>query len=303
MLFSKKKFIAPYLAGLIEGDGCFYTPKALRNKKGLKVNPRIAVAFCINDLPLAKFFKKNYGGSLTILKNKTSCTWFIQSKKDMFRICTMINGFLRTPKINDFCRFIKFSKDQKILEFKDFEVQPLDTSALDSNSWLAGYTDADGYFGLTILTGEKYKKPRVCTDFAITSKTSYGGCIKKELMTPQVGYFSFKPILSTIAEFLGLSLYRDKRRKVAKRAYVVRSPNLISRRKVLDYFEFNLQSSKRLNCQDWGIVVRMQCTKEHLTPKGIETCFEIKSRLNTKRILFDSDWAHLEELQQCVNLI
>lgn len=71
--------LSHYLAGLIEGDGTFITPKTQ-----LSGQPTISIVFDIRDLPLADRIKKELGfGSITIPKKKPIVPLMLDRMKDL----------------------------------------------------------------------------------------------------------------------------------------------------------------------------------------------------------------------------
>lgn len=68
--FNSDKHLYSYLAGLIEGDGHFNVPKALKTEAGKTTIASIEVVFALKDLPTAEFLKKTIGGSIYKRKDK-----------------------------------------------------------------------------------------------------------------------------------------------------------------------------------------------------------------------------------------
>jgi hypothetical protein len=92
-----------YLAGLIEGDGSIYTP--LNNK--IKALPHIEIAFDIRDLLLFEKIKENLGGGfITIRNNGQSGRLTIKKQAILLKLINLINGHMRTPKIEALYRLI-----------------------------------------------------------------------------------------------------------------------------------------------------------------------------------------------------
>jgi hypothetical protein len=97
--------VAPYLAGLIEANGSIAVHD--KNSKGQKYRPKILVVFSLADKPLAerlafitqvgKVYHKADAGYLL---------WEIQKKEDVKKIMNLINGYMRTPKIEALHRAI-----------------------------------------------------------------------------------------------------------------------------------------------------------------------------------------------------
>jgi len=63
-------FISYYLAGLIEGDGYFNTPKKLTTPSGTARVAGIEVVFALKDRPSAKLLQSLFGGKLYDHPNK-----------------------------------------------------------------------------------------------------------------------------------------------------------------------------------------------------------------------------------------
>lgn len=62
---------------------------------------------------------------------------------------------MRTPKINALYRLIDWLNIRFDL---DIDKKDKDISNIDSNSWLAGFIDADGHFSVRTTTVSKYPK-------------------------------------------------------------------------------------------------------------------------------------------------
>lgn len=98
--------LGPYLAGLIEGDGSF----AIHDKdsKAKRYLPKILIVFNLDDTPLAnKLLFITKVGKLYIKKNNGCIIWQIQKIEDVLKIIKIINGFMRTPKIEALHRAIQ----------------------------------------------------------------------------------------------------------------------------------------------------------------------------------------------------
>ena len=76
----------------------------------------------------------------------------ILAKEEVLKIIHLING---TPKIEALHRAISWinEKDKSFIPCLD-----VDSSSMDSNSWLAGFTDADGYFSITVYDRKNNNK-------------------------------------------------------------------------------------------------------------------------------------------------
>jgi len=94
-----------YLAGLIEGEGTFAVHDERSTTK--KYNPMILVVFKKSDYPLAKFLKDvTNSGTVTIKPDRGYVLWQIQDIIGVYTIVNIINGYMRTPKIEALNRTI-----------------------------------------------------------------------------------------------------------------------------------------------------------------------------------------------------
>jgi hypothetical protein len=123
--------IAPYIAGLIEGDGTLITPSLIRNNSNKKLYCYIRICFNIKDLKLAEFLLNIIGGSICFNKNKTYCLLTINKLEEVIFIINNINGYFRTPKIEALKRLINFLN---INYNQNIVTKELDNSCLSSNN-------------------------------------------------------------------------------------------------------------------------------------------------------------------------
>jgi hypothetical protein len=120
---------AAYLAGLIEGDGTIVVPKTLRSLKGKLNYPAIQIVFHLKDLPLALLIQKELGfGSLSRKKGINAYILTINNYEGLILTINLINGNMRTPKINSLYNLIDFYQDRINIEKK-----PINKSSLMSS--------------------------------------------------------------------------------------------------------------------------------------------------------------------------
>lgn len=104
--------ISSYLAGLIEGDGCIYTPKNLTGAA------TVSIIFNSKDLPLPLLIQKSFNiGNIYKVKGKNAYSYIISNLEGLIKITNLINGHMRTPKINKLYVLIDWInlKNKKIL--------------------------------------------------------------------------------------------------------------------------------------------------------------------------------------------
>lgn len=229
-----------YLAGLIDGDGHFS-----------KI-PQLVICFDIKDYSLAYYIKGSIGyGSVKSINNKKAIKLVISSKDGILRVVNLINNKIRTiNKYHQIIDNIPYAKDNfNINSSNDF-----------NNHWLAGFTDANGYFLINIINNNynnynnKFKnKPEIRLNYKINQKTNN--------------------ILLYIKNYLGGDIgYRKN-----KDNYNYGTNNFGTAKKVIKYFDkYHLLSYKYLDYIRWRKVYILIQNKLHLTNEGINKIIKIK---------------------------
>ena len=281
-------FLGPYLAGLIEADGSI----AVHDEKSevKRYRPMIIIVFSLADKPLADrlaFITKV--GKVYHKVNAGYVLWQIQKKEDVIKIIGIINGYMRTPKVEALHRAIAWFNQ---FDNRCIKCLSMDNSSIDSNSWLAGFSDGDANFSIT-LTDRKKKgnvtSKRVQTFFRIELRQNYH--------RGEAGASTYFIILSLIAEYLNVSVYSRTRQKGDKLffAFMVIAHSSKSHAKVRAYFDrFPMYSSKYLAYMDWKRVQDIRVNADRLTIEQIREVEHIKSQFNSKRKTFD--FSHLHTL-------
>jgi len=228
-----------YLAGLIEGDGYFG-------------DHRFEIAFNKEDTFLAYYIKKWIGyGSVLNLKNKNSVRYVLRHSEGLKRVLDLVNGkFLTDKKIN---QILTHKYDSKF----NLSILPPVNFDLNSNHWLAGFSDADGSFVITLANSKSHVTGlSLRLEFKIKQKTS--------------------ELLELIKKTLGGNIYYLESEEI----FYYNSTNFKSAKIIIDYFDkFHLNSSKYINYLKWRKVYRFVQRKEHYTIKGIEKIRKIQKNL------------------------
>lgn len=285
--------LGPYLAGLIEANGSFAIHDI--NSKAKKYTPKIVVVFNLNDNPLVeKLISILRVGILYKKENQGCVIWSIQNREDVLKIINNINGFMRTPKIEALHRAINWYNNNINMNIKPLD---LDLSSINSNSWLAGFTDGDGNFSIT-LTNRKKKgnitSKRVQAFFRIELRQNY----HREVSIDQGGTSYFK-ILDKVARYLDINLYSRSREQKDKifYSYMVIAHSFKSHKKIIEYLDrYPLYSSKYLAYKDWKYVVEQINLRngKPLTAEDILEIQKIKAQFNNNRKQFD--FSHLDSI-------
>ncbi len=227
-----------YLAGLIEGDGCFS-------------DRRLDIIFHEDDIANAYFIKKMLGfGTVSKIKDKRAVKFVLRHMTGLQEVIQLTNGKFRTE--NKTNQWKKHHYD-KIFHF---DIKSVDQSSLCSNYWLAGFTDADGCFFISIAS----------------SKTSIlGKSIRLEFKISQKDSI----VLKQIQELFGGSLSYSAKEKIFR----YNSTNFQAASRVIRYFDnFPCNSSpKYVDFVKWRKVYRIMQRKEHLTPFGLDKIYRIKN--------------------------
>jgi len=285
--------LGAYLAGLIEANGSFAIHD--KNSKAKKYLPKILIVFNLNDKALAEKLILLTEVGYIHNKLKQGCIiWQIQKREDVIKIINCINGYMRTPKIEALYRAIDWYNEYYNINIKCLA---LDKSPIDSNAWLAGFTDGDGNFSINLIDRKKkgvISTKRVQVFFRLELRQTYHRNVS--LIEGGTSYFY---ILSIIARYLGVNVYSRSSEKNDKIFYsfLVISHNLESHAKVIKYFDrYPLYSSKYLAYKDWKSVVK-QIIKRKDKPLTIHDILEIKkikAQFNNNRKIYD--FKHLNSI-------
>lgn len=299
-LNKKNNLLCSYLAGLIEGDGTFAVHDTKSSAK--KYYPMIIIVFNIKDLPLAIFLKSlTQCGTVEIKKERNYVLWKITDIKGVFQIVNLINGLMRTPKIEALYRtidwlnnYINKNQNSKLLNTKNIiseinylEKKPLDNSPIESNPWFSGFSDANSNFSINIHKRSNTNSTRVQLYYRLEIRQTY----HRDSIVGE----SFFPILSEIAKYLNTNVLSRVREKGDKKFYsfMVISHSKSNHNKIVEYFnKFPLLSSKILDFKSWAYILELQQLNP-LTTSYLDKAEKIRKDYNKTRITFN--WDHLND--------
>src|SRR5271157_5879733 len=137
-----------WLIGFVEGDGSFL------------INNRNDLSFIITqsteDEQILKFIQEKLGFGKVIKQGVRTSRYIVQDKKGLELINSLFNGNLVIPsKKESFKKFltlynIKVNRGKILLD----KIEPIRSNILPTlkNSWLSGFTDAEGCFTLSFLS-------------------------------------------------------------------------------------------------------------------------------------------------------
>lgn len=273
-----------YLAGFLEGDGSIIVPLSNKSDSGKSLHPIIKFVFTLNDLPVAQKFQEILGHGNIYKGDGNYYIYQIQNLEGLKVIINLINGKMRTPKIEALHRLINWLNKY---HNTTFPILPLDSSNLLSNSWLAGLTDADGYFQVT-----SHKNINgIISNFKIFYRL--------ELTKSYNNSMSYFNIMSKIAESFKTTLRERDRitNFVNSSTYFLTTTTFESNKLVLNYFNnYSMYTSKLLDFKDWSIILNLKLDNQlnnikSLNSSQLELCSKLKDEMNSKRTKFS--WEHL----------
>jgi len=279
-MYSSNSQLGFYLAGLIEGDGNIWTSKTLRSPKGRINNPQITFTFHIKEKPLFAKLKTIFNtGSLYKEKLNNTCKYRISETRKLIELINLINGKFRTPKIKYLYRAIDHIN---LIHKTNIEKLPLDKSNIESNSWLAGFTDADGHFQISLEgvygLNKTISRGRVKCTFSI----------KQRVIDKPTGD-SCVSFMSKIAELFQCKIIKYKFKNEMTFLAQANSKHYLTK----SYFDnYPLMTSKRLDylCFLQGL----NYLGKRLTDQEIIEIQKIKGSMNRNRTYFN--WDHLNTL-------
>lgn len=253
-----------------------------------KHNPRFCITFHIKNLPLAERILQLIGyGFIRIKSKENACVLTISPVKGLKIILSLLSGNIKTPKLHQVNQLILWLNKHHNLNIK---LEELSSIALQNNSWLSGFSDADGSFYIRHTTLIGGVKERIACRFTI----------EQRLIDP-VSKVKYKEICQEICDFFLIRLHTRLQKSTNNSYYVISASSKRSLLIILDYFKNNpLYSSKYLDYKDWEHCCELIIEGNHKDKKYIETIDKLKSNMNKNRKNFN--WDHLNNLPERLKL-
>lgn len=287
------KLLGHYLAGLIEGDGSIIVPKTIRNPKGKLLYPVVKITFVDKDAPLALKIKEILsGGTIVHYPNSKYLDLLFQDLNSIRKIAVLLNGQMRTPKIEALYRLIDWlnakSGSLGYAENSKISKLGLDQSSLGDNPWLTGFLEADGNFYCNFELDSNGIAKTVKSYMRVTQKQLYkANSDISEAMNSNL------LIMEKIREFLDVSTVNEikrVRKDYTELSYEVRTNKRSSCDLLINYLAvYPLFSSKHLDFLAWCEIHRIRFSKEYKTSEGTSQLICLKNSMNTKRTQFNWD--------------
>jgi len=145
-----------WLIGFTEGDGSFIVVTKARGGLQFVISPNSPKGASTSDLQVLLYILKNLGFGKVIQQSKINKThrFIIQDMKHLMMICLLFNGnmvfFTRNAKFLIFLAAYNLIALRRNLDI----IAPIMDTILPTlnDSWLSGFTDAEGCFSLSLLS-------------------------------------------------------------------------------------------------------------------------------------------------------
>ncbi len=258
-----KNSLGYYLAGLLEGDGSISIPGLGTTTMNRILNPRIVFTSHVNNIGMYAFIQSELGGIGRFQTSGTNTLRYIIGDKEGILLCiNLMHGKLRTPKNKIFNDLIKSFNVKYSLNIAE---SLLDTSSFGDNSWFAGFTEADGHFGIKYVES----KPK-----SETRKRSISESVSLKFRLDQRAYdkptsSNMLPFMENLALFLRCTVKSFNSNKSHSEVLSLSVVSINNIKLLINYFEkYPLLGEKWDNYNKWSTVYYMIISKKHLTEKG-----------------------------------
>ena len=128
-----------WLAGLIDGDGCFQLSK--KGYASLEIVAHIRDKNCLYQI------KQKFGGAVKLRTNLNHLRFRMHHKQGMLDIIKAVNGEIRNP-----IRLLQLNKICEIYNIPVLQPAPLTYE----NAWLSGFFDSDGSIYLNLKSSQMF---------------------------------------------------------------------------------------------------------------------------------------------------
>ena len=285
-----KDQLGHYLAGLIEGDGSIIVPSNTRNEKRKLLYPTIKITFVIKDLPLASRLMEILGGGTIESTTGEYRNLLIQDVATLHKVAILLNGKMRTPKIEALHRLIEWfnNRDNHNMHLPKLE---LEISSLASNAWLAGLLDADGNFYCNFNLNNKGLACNIKYYMRVSQRQVYH---RISDLTDN-SYLTLMENMTNYLEVTKVNSINRTHLEYVELAYEIRTDRRVSCAILINYLSrYPLFSSKYLDYLAWEQIHNLNVSREYRTIDGTKRLQCLKASINTLRTVFN--WDHLNSI-------
>jgi len=283
--------LGSYLAGLIEGEGSIIVPKTIRNQKGKLLYPKVKITFVEKDTSLAyKLIELFKAGTIEHPQGTNYINLLFQDVNSIRKIAVLLNGRMRTPKIEALHRLIDWlnSRSKLKIDYNYINKLDLDNSNLNNNPWLSGFIEADGNFYCGFKINDKGIAAELKSYMRISQKRLYSN--NSKIMTNKNSNFL---IMVKIKEFLDIKKVTEIKRikeNYVELSYEIRTIKKTSCEILTNYlYVYPLFSSKHQDFLSWCEFNKIRLSREYRSIEGTSKLKTIKNSMNTLRTQFNWD--------------
>ena len=216
------------------------------------------------DLPLALIIQKTLGhGSISRRKGSNAYIYSINSTEGLIKTITLVNGKLKTSKIEALKNLIEWFRAKEKIDFNVLPINIDSRSALNNSSWLAGFIEADGHF--SVRATESLKINKVECKFTLSKTYKNGESVSHMFQIAKFLQLEENGILNKDAILQGDVLHyhschqnskNNKKNKIKFSKFTIRTQNLISNEILINYLNtYPMWSSNYLNYKDWALAI------------------------------------------------
>lgn len=268
---------------MFEGDGHISISRPDAKYKNLS----LSITFHLKDLPLAERLKDVTGfGWIRIKEKENACVLTFHTLNGLTYIVSLMNSYLRTPKLKKFNDLINILNKKKGLTIKRY---PVLTQDFSKDAWLAGFIEADGSFGITNIKKKIDELGKTTNKRKVACRLR----IQQRMIDPYTNE-SYKPLFNNIARFLRVNLLVVTR-STGKQYFSLEAKSRESLSIIKNYFNtYPLFSSKYHDFLDWETVVNLILCQKHYHNENSDLIEKLKSGMNKSRS--NINWEHLDKL-------
>jgi hypothetical protein len=221
-----------WLAGLIDGHGCFQL-----SKKGYD---SLEIVMEIRDKHCLYLIKQKFGGAVKVRSGLNHLRYRLHHKSGLLLLINSVNGLIRNP-----VRMLQLGKICDKYELELIYPEPLTYN----NGWLSGFFDSDGSIYMNSLSGQLFITASQNNKFLLDSLvTLYGGSIvvergrgsyesflwyvtKRETILNLIEYFKKYPsrshkksrlhLIPKFLELIDLKAHKSQKKSILNKIWVI----------------------------------------------------------------------------------
>lgn len=313
-----------WFVGFADAESNFFIKVNLSKKT---VQPMFQIGLHIDDLPLLEFIKNTLKvGRISVDSKNSKANWVVSSYKDLIQIILPIfDSFsLNSSKYLNFVLFkevvvmierkehLTIMGFQKIISIKEkMNKNSVDISMFKDHQikitipWLIGLIEGDGTFSTNKLV------PRLSIQLTLKEEASIFFIFRRGALLARLRRRSL-----AIRDFFGIGYihYEKPRNRSLNEKPMVQlefnNVRFLFNFILKEFNSFSMFSKKKLDFNDWAIIVKLYYFGYHLLPSGKSLIEKLKARMNAYRLstnLLESesnltDSILQQEIEQIFNL-